>query len=64
MIRVFESSLNDPDARQRALVLVALCVGAMVLARAIDDQALGDDFRNAALRHVVATAGWSDGRGD
>jgi TetR/AcrR family transcriptional repressor of nem operon len=64
MIRVFESSLNEPDARQRALVLVALCVGAMVLARAIDDQALGDDFRNAALRHVVATAGWGDGRGD
>ena len=64
MIRVFESSLNEADARQHALVLVALCVGAMVLARAIDDQALGDDFRNAALRHAVATTGWGDGGGD
>jgi TetR/AcrR family transcriptional regulator, transcriptional repressor for nem operon len=64
MIRVFESNLNEADARQHALVLVALCVGAMVLARAIDDHALGDDFRNAALRHAVATTSWGDGGGD
>jgi len=62
MIRVFESNLNKPDARERALVLVALCVGVMALARAIDDQVLADDFRDAALRHVVATTGWGDGR--
>jgi TetR/AcrR family transcriptional regulator, transcriptional repressor for nem operon len=63
MIRVFESNLNAPDAHQNALVLVALCVGAMVLARSVDDQILADDFRDAALRHAVATTGWGDGRG-
>ena len=63
MIRVFESNLNAPDAHQQALILVALCVGAMVLARAVDDQLLADDFRNAALRHAVATTGWGGGGG-
>src|SRR5262249_23195578 len=64
MIRVFESNLNAPDAHQNALVLVALCVGAMVLARSVDDQILANDFRDAALLHVVATTRWGDGGGD
>jgi hypothetical protein len=33
MVKVFEDHLNQPQARQGALALVALCVGDMVLAR-------------------------------
>jgi TetR/AcrR family transcriptional regulator, transcriptional repressor for nem operon len=33
LVNVFEDHLNGPRARERALALVALCVGGMVLAR-------------------------------
>jgi TetR/AcrR family transcriptional regulator, transcriptional repressor for nem operon len=58
MIRLFEANLDGQGAREQALVLVALCVGGMVLARAMDDQALADDFRNASYKHALRTAGW------
>ena len=34
MIRLFEANSNGPKAREQALVLIALCVGGMVLAEA------------------------------
>jgi TetR/AcrR family transcriptional repressor of nem operon len=64
MVRIFEANLNEPQARERALVLVALCVGGMVLARGMDDQVLADDFRDAAHKHILKTTGWRDGLGD
>jgi hypothetical protein len=64
MIRVFETNLNEPHARQQALLLVALCVGAMVLARSVDDEILANDFPDAALQHIVAITHWGGGRGD
>jgi len=48
--RVFEDQLNEPRPRDRALSLVTLCVGGMVLARNVDDPALADSFRRAARR--------------
>lgn len=48
--------------RERALALVAMVVGGMVLARAIDDKALADDLRASARRQVFEIAGW-DGAG-
>ena len=63
MIQVFEANLNGPKAHERALVVIALCVGAMVLARAMDDKALADDLRDAAHKHVLMTAGWGEVRG-
>ena len=58
MVGIFEANLNGPQARERALVLVAACVGGMVLARCMDDPTLGDDFRSVAHKHVLRTAGW------
>jgi len=57
MAGVFEASLpaGEPSARQRALALVALCVGGMVLSRAI---ALGLDLRDAARSIALSTSGW------
>jgi hypothetical protein len=37
MHKVFGAALPGPDASERALALVSLCVGAMVVARAVDD---------------------------
>lgn len=58
MVKVFAANLRGSDARQRALALVATCIGAMVTARAIDDPSLADEFREAAHQHLLASTGW------
>jgi AcrR family transcriptional regulator len=60
MVGIFNASLPEPEARQRALALVALCVGAMVIARAVDDTRLADEFRDSTRRFVLANAGWNE----
>lgn len=44
---------GKPGAHDRALVTVATMVGALLLARAVDDPALSDSLREAALRHLT-----------
>jgi len=44
-----------PSAHERALVTVATMVGALALARAVDDPKLSDALREAALEHLTAT---------
>jgi TetR/AcrR family transcriptional repressor of nem operon len=51
-------SRQSPDwgqrgAHERALVTVATMVGALMLARAVDEPALSDAIRKAALNHLV-----------
>jgi AcrR family transcriptional regulator len=58
MLTVFVANLRGRRARERGMALVSTCVGAMVLARAIDDPALADAFRKAARNHVLASSGW------
>jgi TetR/AcrR family transcriptional regulator, transcriptional repressor for nem operon len=58
MIKVFEDHLAEPQRHDRALALVALCVGGMVLARNVGDADLADAFRRAAHAEVVKAAGW------
>ena len=41
-------------AHERALVTVATMVGAVALARAVDDPKLADAFREAALKHLTS----------
>jgi TetR/AcrR family transcriptional regulator, transcriptional repressor for nem operon len=53
-----EESAAPDAARQRALAVVALCVGGMVLARAVDDEPAADELRAASRRYAVALAGW------
>ena len=55
MIDLIARQLPDwgqPVAHQRALVTVATMVGALVLARAVDDPALSGSLREAALNHL------------
>jgi len=58
MVKVFEDQLHEPQERDRALALVALCVGGMVLARNVGDSDLANDFRRAAHTEVLRIAGW------
>ena len=46
---------GQPGAHQHALVTVATMVGALVLARAVDDPRLSDALREAALKHLIPT---------
>lgn len=50
MVGLFETSLEGQkaDAHQTALVLAALCVGGMVLARTLPDSELAEEVRKAA----------------
>ena len=47
---------GQPGAHERALVAVASALGALVLARAVDDPKLSDALREAALNHLTSTA--------
>jgi AcrR family transcriptional regulator len=44
---------GQPGAHERALVSVATALGALVLARAVDDPQLSDAVREAALNHLA-----------
>ncbi len=44
---------GQPGAHERALVTVATALGALVLARAVDDPKLSDAVRHAALNHLT-----------
>lgn len=49
MIRLFQASQEGhADARQRAVAIATLCVGGMVVARALDDEALSAEIRTVA----------------
>ena len=43
---------GQPGAHEHALVTVATMVGALLLARAVDDARLSDALREAALKHL------------
>lgn len=44
---------GQPGAHERALVTVATMVGALLLARAVDEPGLSDGLREAALKHLI-----------
>lgn len=46
---------GQPGAHERALVTISTMVGALVLARAVDEPALSDSLREAALKHLLPT---------
>lgn len=44
---------GQPDAHERALVTVSTMIGALLLARAVDEPKLSDAIREAALKHLT-----------
>jgi hypothetical protein len=62
MVEVFERGIvaRETEARARALAIVSLCVGSMVVGRAIDDKELAGEFRQAAEEAALSLAGWDE----
>ena len=46
---------GQPGAHERALVTMATALGALVVARAVDDPKLASAVREAALKHLTPT---------
>lgn len=46
---------GQPGAHERALVTVSTMIGALLLARAVDEPRLSDAVRKAALKHLTST---------
>ncbi len=44
---------GQPGAHERALATISTMVGALVLARAVDEPGLSDSLREAALKHLL-----------
>lgn len=62
MVEVFEKGIaaKGTEARARALAIVSLCIGSMVVGRAIDDKELAGEFRRAAEEAALSLAGWDE----
>ena len=60
MVSVLERSLiqNGQPRRATAQALAALCVGGMVVARAVADRRLADSLRDACMTVALQLAGW------
>jgi TetR/AcrR family transcriptional repressor of nem operon len=52
LLGLLQADLGGPDARERALSLVTLCIGGLVAARSVADPALAQDLRQAAYRRA------------
>jgi TetR/AcrR family transcriptional regulator, transcriptional repressor for nem operon len=61
MIGTFERGMSAAaqPARQRALALTSLCIGGMVLARAIEDRSLADELREATMAVALTLGHWT-----
>ena len=55
-------SADDAQARGRALAITSLCVGSMVMSRAIDDESLTRDLLQAAEEAALSLGGWDGDR--
>src|SRR5262249_1256752 len=52
LLGILEAELEGPEKRERALAVVALCVGGMAVARSVADQNLAQAMRRAAYRQA------------
>jgi TetR/AcrR family transcriptional repressor of nem operon len=50
---------NAHSSRQVALALTSLCLGGMVLARAIEDRKLADELREATMAVALRLGHWT-----
>jgi TetR/AcrR family transcriptional regulator, transcriptional repressor for nem operon len=60
MVSILERSLNENGQRRRtgAQAIAGLCVGGMVVARALDNCALADELRDACMEVALELGGW------
>jgi AcrR family transcriptional regulator len=65
MVSILEqgSTSADHPHRTQAQAVAALCVGGMVVARAIADRALADELRAACMSVALTLGGWTEAGG-
>jgi TetR/AcrR family transcriptional regulator, transcriptional repressor for nem operon len=63
MVSVLERSSreNGRSRRVRAQAMAALCVGGMVVARAMNNREVADDLRDACMDVALELGGWAEG---
>src|SRR5262249_25183614 len=64
MVRVVESTSKTPGKARhgKAQAIAALCVGGMVVARAVEDARLADELRKSCTETALALGGWANTR--
>jgi TetR/AcrR family transcriptional repressor of nem operon len=64
MVNALEGSLKNGHGPRhaKAQAIAALCVGGMVLARAMNNGAVADDLRDACLAVALELGHWDDGK--
>jgi TetR/AcrR family transcriptional repressor of nem operon len=64
MVSVLERSTtgNGGPRREQAQAMAALCVGGMVVARAMADRRYADELRDACMGVALELGGWPNGR--
>jgi hypothetical protein len=62
MVDVLErgSSNGSHAPKVTAQAIATLCIGGMVVARALDDRALADDLREACMGLALQLGGWAE----
>ena len=62
MVGVLERSVTEerPGRRAKAQAVAALCVGGMVVARAIENRVAADELRDACMSIALQLGGWVD----
>ncbi len=60
LVDIFQADLAEPEKQERALAMVALCVGGVIVARCVDDPVLADNLRRAAHRQALQAGGWGN----
>ena len=61
MVSVLERSLTQNGRPRRATAqgIASLCIGGMIVARALVDRALADELRDACMSVALDLGGWS-----
>ncbi|MGA7108741.1 MAG: TetR/AcrR family transcriptional regulator [Terracidiphilus sp.] len=64
MVRLLERSMGarKPDRHSSAQAIAALCIGGMVVARAMQNRGPADTLRDSCLQVALALGGWQRGK--
>jgi AcrR family transcriptional regulator len=65
MVSVLERGMAKDAAERHAVAqaIAAICVGGMVVARAMDDRTMADELRDACMSVALELGGWENGKG-
>jgi len=59
MVKLLGREVKGGQPHDKAMAIAALCIGGMVVARAMNDPGLGDQLREAATNVALGLGGWT-----